>query len=583
MVGLSFAPNVLAAGTLAGTVISNQAYADFKDANGNAMTRVLSNTVTTVVTQVAGVDIVPPTNSSTAAIGATVDYLIQLFNTGNANDEQTFSYAASGAFTPTVTMYYDANNNHIYDAGTDVLLTETAVGSKTYKTVTTGGTAVPINPDDDYDVIIRVTIPGTAVNNQQNIVTITTKSDYDTSKTATGTYTTTVSAAALSAVKTASSAAGSHTTLPGDTVTYTITLSNTGTDGGTGLVISDPIPTNMTYKTGSITVGGAAKTDASGDDGADYNHTTAGAVTVSAATIAAGETITVTFQATVNANVASGTPLENQASITYTSGIPLSVQTNATTFFVGNAASVSISTTATPATANPGDTVTFPFTVTNNGNLSDIFEVTHSSTAGWTWTVWYDSNNDGIAGNDGDFIITDTDADGKPDTGSINPGSGIKLLIVATVPAGTSDATTDGLSVTVYSAEDHSKTATVSFSTTVTAPVLSVVKAVSPTGSQPPGTVLTYTVTATNSGSGNANSVVITDIVPTYTTYKAGTIRTGTTTIGGTAALSGKTDESDGDSAQYDSGTKAVVVGSGGNVSLGANGVLVLEFQATID
>jgi len=39
------APPAMAVGTLAGTAISNQAYADYKDANGNAMTRVYSNTV----------------------------------------------------------------------------------------------------------------------------------------------------------------------------------------------------------------------------------------------------------------------------------------------------------------------------------------------------------------------------------------------------------------------------------------------------------------------------------------------------------------------------------------------------------
>ena len=49
------APEAMASGTLAGTAISNQAYADYKDANGNAMTRVYSNTVTTTVSRVAGV------------------------------------------------------------------------------------------------------------------------------------------------------------------------------------------------------------------------------------------------------------------------------------------------------------------------------------------------------------------------------------------------------------------------------------------------------------------------------------------------------------------------------------------------
>ena len=41
-----FVSGAWAAGTLAGTTISNQAYVDYKDANGNAMPRVFSNTVT---------------------------------------------------------------------------------------------------------------------------------------------------------------------------------------------------------------------------------------------------------------------------------------------------------------------------------------------------------------------------------------------------------------------------------------------------------------------------------------------------------------------------------------------------------
>ena len=47
----------LGAGTAAGTVITNQAYADYQDPNGNAMARVFSNSVTTIVSQVAGVDV----------------------------------------------------------------------------------------------------------------------------------------------------------------------------------------------------------------------------------------------------------------------------------------------------------------------------------------------------------------------------------------------------------------------------------------------------------------------------------------------------------------------------------------------
>jgi uncharacterized repeat protein (TIGR01451 family) len=112
--------------------------------------------------------------------------------------------------------------------------------------------------------------------------------------------------------------------------------------------------------------------------------------------------------------------------------------------------------------------------------------------------------------------------------------------------------------------------------------VLSVVETVFPdpaSGAQPPGTVLTYTVTVTNSGNGNATGVFITDMVPTYTTYVLGSIRTGATA--GTLAV--RSDATDGDGADYNSGTNAIIIPDGGSLSLGKNGTWVLEFKVTID
>jgi uncharacterized repeat protein (TIGR01451 family) len=54
---------------------------------------------------------------------------------------------------------------------------------------------------------------------------------------------------------------------------YTINWTNSGSAPGYVTVMTDAIPANTTYKAGSLTYGGAARTDASDGDNADYNVT----------------------------------------------------------------------------------------------------------------------------------------------------------------------------------------------------------------------------------------------------------------------------------------------------------------------
>ncbi len=68
-----------------------------------------------------------------------------------------------------------------------------------------------------------------------------------------------------------------------------------------------------------------------------------------------------------------------------------------------------------------------------------------------------------------------------------------------------------------------------------------------------PGAIVTYTVVATVSGSGNAENLRVTDVIPSGTTYQAGTLK-----LGG-AAL---TDASDGDAGTASASGIAVDLGS---------------------
>jgi uncharacterized repeat protein (TIGR01451 family) len=611
MMAAAFAANpATAAGTLAGTSIPNRATADYKDINGNAMATVYSNTVTITVSQVGGAYIAPPTVSQAVSMGQTVYYLAQLFNTGNGFDTQTFSYSSSGDWSPTdVRMYFDVNNNHTYTAGVDILLTETAPGSRTFKTVDGAGNPVPIDPDDDYDVIMAFTVPTGLGNGDSNQIVITNMSDLDNTKTATGTYTTTVQAAAISAVKT-HTPVGTPTYLkPGEIVTYTVTLTNSGTGDATGLTFTDPLPSSLTFVPGSIKVslnGGVLtdKTDAADSDGVRYDSGTRSIIAPDGGTfnLNSGNSWAVQFQARLNTGVSSGSAVTNQATIVYTSGtFSPTVRTNGDTFLVSSLASVDLTGTTLARTGNPGDRVVYPFTATNNGNADSIINFTTTSTGGWTWALWADADGNGIPGTGGDYLLTDTNSDGRVDTGTLamNGGS-MAVLAVAVIPAGTANGSSDTLTVTGSAASDATKTDTLTFTTTVTAPVLSVTKELvyvaAPPGSglsdctpvnkttngSPcsfyPGSVLTYHVKVVNSGAGNATAVGITDILPQHTTYKPGSIRSGSSE----ANLSARTDASDGDGGSYDAVSNSITVGGSGLI-IGPSGTWIAEFQVTIN
>lgn len=100
--------------------------------------------------------------------------------------------------------------------------------------------------------------------------------------------------------------------VPGAIVEYCLDVNNTGSATATSIVLTDSIPANTTYVPGTIKIAatgtGAACNLGSGtsdDDGttsplANYNVTTAGAITVNTASIAAGARVKATFRVQVN-------------------------------------------------------------------------------------------------------------------------------------------------------------------------------------------------------------------------------------------------------------------------------------------
>jgi len=529
-----------AAGTPAGTVISNFATLSYKDANGNALPNINSNTVTTVVAQVAGVDVSPATSAKSVAENSWVSYTATITNMGNGTD--TFALTTSALSSGwTAVIYGDPNGNGILDAG------EMVPGNIV-------STIASLPADSSKKVFVVVNVPTGALDGSSQAVTLTATSQFNTGVSDAGVFTSTVSTAVLSMVKTASPSDPK----PGDVVTYSIRGNNTGTSTAYGIVFSDVVPSGMTYVPGSIRIfagsGGTyatatPQTDATGDDSADFGITAANTVTINWGDSPAGQEGWLFFQATVNAGVAAGTSISNVASVLYssTSGGPLLPAVSSTPGDITVAAKpyVTLSNTSLALTGQPGDTLLYRFSVTNGGNSNDVFDFTTSSTQGFTNQIWLDANNNGIAGDDGDVLLTDTDGDGKVDTGSIPAGTVAHIIVAVVVTPGTVDMTVDATTVTIASSVDPTVTGTVTLTTTVHGPVLSIVKSVSPAGAQPPGTVLTYTVVVTNNGHGTATALQIVDMIPTNTTYQAGTIK-----VNGIA----RTDAIDGDGARFEGG-----------------------------
>jgi len=116
---------------------------------------------------------------------------------------------------------------------------------------------------------------------------------------------------ALKTVQLAADANNNGIVDPGDTLRYTITLTNSGATPATGVVLSDAVPANTTHVANSVQVNGAAVADPA----AGVSPLASGMV-VSGGTLAAGGTSVVTFMVRVNSAVASGTIISNQGSVT---------------------------------------------------------------------------------------------------------------------------------------------------------------------------------------------------------------------------------------------------------------------------
>jgi len=303
-------------GTPAGTNITNQATVIYT-VETDSFT-LSSNVTVTRVDELLDVNVVwQDTDNVTVNPGDTNQVLtFRLTNTGNGTESFTLSGNSTiggGRFNPSlVGLYLDTSGNGVYDAGVDVLYVPavndpilTADASITVFVLNN----IPAGVSDGDPGNCRLTAtsttgtgaPGTAFAKAGEEGTDAMVGTSGGSANDIGTCV--VSAVEVSVVKEATIADpfGGTDPVTGAVITYSLVVIVTGSGTAEAVVITDAIPADTTYNTGTLTLNSASLTDAADDDAADVGVSTPGVVTVVVGDLnAASPAQTITFDVTIN-------------------------------------------------------------------------------------------------------------------------------------------------------------------------------------------------------------------------------------------------------------------------------------------
>lgn len=307
-----------AAGTAAGTNITNTATATFTDPSGTPRST-SSNTSTVQVDEILDVTLVSDDGGNvgvyTPATGQVLAFTVT--NTGNGSEK----YLLTVQSTLTGDNFDPANVKVYLDDGDGIL--ETGAGGDTL--FVAGSNDPVLNPDSPLKVFVVGDIPGSLTDgdlaNVKLVATAETVQGYvgtpapgdaiagagtggsaavfgTTLATANVTNGYQVSHVATSFVKSSSivDLYGGTTATPGAVITYSLALSLTGSGTVTGAKIVDTIPSGTTYKAGSLKLDGGSLTDGADTDAGSFDGTK---VEVDLGSVVVPASHTVTFDVTI--------------------------------------------------------------------------------------------------------------------------------------------------------------------------------------------------------------------------------------------------------------------------------------------
>jgi uncharacterized repeat protein (TIGR01451 family) len=282
----------------------------------------------------------------------------------------------------------------------------------------------------------------------------------------------------------------------GDTITFTITLSNTGPDAATNVTVTDLLPAGLSFVSATPSQG-------------SYNSTT-GLWTVGTATT--GTPPTLLLQATV----ASPTPQTNTATISHTDQFdPNTANNSASATETPQQTDLALTKTVSDSAPNVGDTITFTVTLSNNGpDPATNLTVQDLLPAGLTFVSATPSQ--------GNYNSTT----GVWTVGTVTTATPQTLTIQAAVVSPNPQTNTAAIS---HSDQFDPNAANNSASVTETPQQSDLALAKTVDNRSPSvGQTITFTITLSNAGPTTATNVTVQDLLPAGLTFVSATPSQGT-------------------------------------------------------
>ena len=485
-----------------GQITPNNANAYERTGSGSTSLGQLNNYhasgATTITPNAADLAVVKTVSNRTPNVGDTITFTVTVSNNG-PNTAHNVQLTDSFPVSPELTFVSAAPSQGSYSPGTGVWTVGTVnVGAANKQTLTITAT------------VNAPTTPGALPATLTNTASVTGVDEPDPNPgNNTGTATETPKYADLAVTKTVDKPRPNV----GDTITYTVTLTNNGTATATGVEVTDTLPANVTYV--SATPAGGTTFVPSG------SPVTGGLWSVP--TIAPGASLILTIRATADA---SGVQY-NTATITKSDVYdPNEGNNTAKTPTDPQEADLVVTKTVDNARPQVGDTITFTVTLQNLGpNTATAVVVSDplNSLSGLnvqsvTASVGaYDSGS-------GDWTV-----------GDVASGASMTLTIVALVLSPTSGAAlpqTNTATATSSTTDPNPGNNTDSATETPLQADLAVFKIVSD-DTPNVGDTIEFAIGVANYGPDTATEVVVTDLLPagvTFVSYQAsqGTYVSGT-------------------------------------------------------